>query len=197
MARKLHRKRTHKKMKGGYSAKVNPAASSASYSSSPGAPGAATYVEGKYGNTNAQYNSVFDNSSKTLGNTFTTLPASQQPTPASLKLIQSAGGKKRRRKRAGLGVGEAVSTAAVPLSLLYLQNKYGKKSKSRKLSKTFKRKKKGGYKLMGGKSHKKRTKKRKGGMFSQIMSNAAVPFTLLGLNHKYGKKSRKSKKSRK
>ena len=197
MVKKLHRKRTHKKMKGGYSAKVNPAASSASYSSSPGAPGAATYVEGKYGNTNAQYNSVFDNSSKTLGNTFTTLPASQQPTPASLKLIQSAGGKKRRRKRAGLGVGEAVSTAAVPLSLLYLQNKYGKKSKSRKLSKTFKRKKKGGYKLMGGKSHKKRTKKRKGGMFSQIMSNAAVPFTLLGLNHKYGKKSRKSKKSRK
>ena len=84
MVKKLHRKRTHKKMKGGYSAKVNPAASSASYSSSPGAPGAATYVEGKYGNTNAQYNSVFDNSSKTLGNTFTTLPASQQPTPASL-----------------------------------------------------------------------------------------------------------------
>tara|TARA_B100000242_G_C43011896_1_gene470446 strand:+ start:623 stop:1183 length:561 start_codon:yes stop_codon:yes gene_type:complete len=186
-------------MKGGYSAKVNPAASSASYASSPGAPGAASYVEGKYGNTNAQYNSVFDNSSKTLGNTFTTLPASQQPTPASLKLIQSAGGKKKRKKGSGLGLGEAVSTAAVPLGLLYLQNKYGKKSKSRKLSKTFK-KKKGGYmigSLKGGKSHKKRTKKRKGGMFSQILSTAAVPFTLLGLNHKYGKKSKKSKKSKK
>ena len=44
------------------------------------------------------------------------------------------------------------------------------------------------------KHHKKR---RKGGMIGQLISTAAVPFTLLGAHNMFGKKSKKSKKSRK
>lgn len=158
MARKGTKKGT-RKMRGG-KANLALAQSSADYTSSPNAEGANTWVESRYGNVNQQYNSVFDQgSSQTLGNTFTTLPASQTPSPDSLKLIQSAGGK--RRRRAGM-IGEAVGTAAVPLGLLYLNQKYGKK-RSRKMS----YKKRGGKKRKasrkkGKSSRKKRTKKRRG-----------------------------------
>lgn len=183
MARKGTRKGT-RKMRGG-KAGMALAQSSADYTSSPNAEGANTWVESRYGNVNQQYNSVFDQgSSQTLGNTFTTLPASQTPSPDSLKLIQSAGGKRRRRK-AGM-VGEAIGTAAVPLGLLYLNQKYGKKRKTRKMS----------YKKRGGKKRRGSRKSKRGGTFGAMLSKAAVPFTLLGLNHKYGKKKRGTKKRR-
>ena len=107
----------------------------------------AGWVEGKYGNEDQQYNSVFDIGSKTLGNSFTVLPASQTPTPANLSLIQSAGGRRRRRgrmtkKRGGFLMGEVINQAVVPFGLLALQNRYGRRksrmNKSRR-SRRFRR----------------------------------------------------------
>ena len=195
---KLQRKRkSMKRMKGGYSSNINPAQSSATFSPSPNAVGASSYVENNYGNTNQQYNDVFDINSKTLGNTFTTLPDSQQPSASSLNLVQSAG--KRQRRKGGMGIGETAATAAVPLGLLYLQNKYGKKSrKSRKRTnrRTFKNKRGGSHCSTGGRRKKSvgKSHKKKGGMFAQILSNAIVPFGLLAANTRYGKKSRKNRK---
>ena len=109
--------------------------------------GGAGWVEGKYGNEDQQYNSVFDIGSKTLGNSFTILPASQTPTPGNLSLIQSAGGRRRRRgrmtkKRGGFLMGEVINQAVVPFGLLALQNRYGRRksrmNKSRR-SRIFKR----------------------------------------------------------
>ena len=109
--------------------------------------GGAGWVEGKYGNEDQQYNSVFDIGSKTLGNSFTILPASQTPTPGNLSLIQSAGGRRRRRgrmtkKRGGFLMGEVINQAVVPFGLLALQNRYGRRksrmNKSRR-SRRFKR----------------------------------------------------------
>lgn len=192
---KRHRKRTasrKKKMHGGLPTPTNPAATSATFASGPGAEGAAPYVEARYGDVNQQYNDVFNINSKTLGNSFTTLPDSQIPNAQSLALVQSAG--KRRRKRKGGNVFEnqggsvmgGVEAAVVPFGLLAAHNKYGKKSKKggRRHRKTKKTKK----------HHKKR---RKGGMIGQLISTAAVPFTLLGAHNMFGKKSKKSKKSRK
>ncbi len=109
--------------------------------------GGAGWVEGKYGNEDQQYNSVFDIGSKTLGNSFTILPASQTPTPGNLALIQSAGGRRRRRgrmtkKRGGFLMGEVINQAVVPFGLLALQNRYGRRksrmNKSRR-SRRFRR----------------------------------------------------------
>lgn len=109
--------------------------------------GGAGWVEGKYGNEDQQYNSVFDIGSKTLGNSFTVLPASQTPTSANLALIQSAGGRRRRRgrmtkKRGGFLMGEVINQAVVPFGLLALQNRYGRRksrmNKSRR-SRRFRR----------------------------------------------------------
>ena len=96
--------------------------------------GGAGWVEGKYGNEDQQYNSVFDIGSKTLGNSFTVLPASQTPTPGNLALIQSAGARRRGRrgrmtkKRGGFLMGEVINQAIVPFGLLGLQQTYRKKS---------------------------------------------------------------------
>ena len=109
--------------------------------------GGAGWVEGKYGGENQQYNNVFDIGSKTLGNSFTILPASQTPTPQQLSLIQSAGGRRRRRgrmtkKRGGFLMGEVINQAVVPFGLLALQNRYGRRksrmNKSRR-SRRFRR----------------------------------------------------------
>jgi hypothetical protein len=112
--------------------------------------GGAGWVEGKYGNEDQQYNSVFDIGSKTLGNSFTILPASQTPTPGNLSLIQSAGGRRRGRrgrgrmtkKRGGFLMGEVINQAVVPFGLLALQNRYGRRksrmNKSRR-SRRFRR----------------------------------------------------------
>jgi len=112
--------------------------------------GGAGWVETKYGNENQQYSSVFDIGSKTLGNSFTILPASQTPTPGNLSLIQSAGGRRRGRrgrgrmtkKRGGFLMGEVINQAVVPFGLLALQNRYGRRksrmNKSRR-SRRFRR----------------------------------------------------------
>ena len=110
--------------------------------------GGAGWVEGKYGNEDQQYNSVFDIGSKTLGNSFTVLPASQTPTPGNLALIQSAGARRRGRrgrmtkKRGGFLMGEVINQAVVPFGLLALQNRYGRRksrmNKSRR-SRRFRR----------------------------------------------------------
>ena len=109
--------------------------------------GGAGWVEGKYGNEDQQYNSVFDIGSKTLGNSFTILPPSQTPTAGNLSLIQSAGGRRRRRgrmtkKRGGFLMGEVINQAVVPFGLLALQNRYGRRksrmNKSRR-SRRFRR----------------------------------------------------------
>jgi hypothetical protein len=94
--------------------------------------GGAGWVEGKYGNENQQYNSVFDIGSTTLGNSFTHLPQSLTPTPRSLELIQQAGGRRRRRgrmtkRRGGFLMGEVINQAVVPFGLLALQNRYGRR----------------------------------------------------------------------
>jgi hypothetical protein len=108
------------------------AESSATVNYSNNGGGGAGWVEGKYGNEDQQYNSVFDIGSKTLGNSFTILPASQTPTSANLALIQSAGGRRRRRgrmtkKRGGFLMGEVINQAVVPFGLLALQNRYGRR----------------------------------------------------------------------
>jgi hypothetical protein len=110
--------------------------------------GGAGWVEGKYGNEDQQYNSVFDIGSKTLGNSFTILPASQTPTPGNLALIQSAGARRKGRrgrmtkKRGGFLMGEVINQAVVPFGLLALQNRYGRRksrmNKSRR-SRRFRR----------------------------------------------------------
>jgi len=135
--RTRHRRRSSKRQRGGYSHPNNVASSSASFSAPNNGGGAAGWVEGKYGNVDQQYNSVFDIGSKTLGNTFTTLPASQVPTSQQLSLVQSAGGRRRRgrkckgtKKRGGF-LGPVVNQAIVPFSLLALQNKFGRRKSKR------------------------------------------------------------------
>lgn len=97
--------------------------------------GGAGWVEGHYGTEDKQYNDVFDIGSKTLGNSFTILPASQTPTPGNLALIQSAGARRKGRrgrgrmtkKRGGFLMGEVINQAVVPFGLLALQNRYGRR----------------------------------------------------------------------
>jgi hypothetical protein len=54
----------------------------------------------------------------------------------------------------------------------------------------------GSRKGLKGGSHKRLTKKRKGGYWGQVINQAIVPFTLLGLQQRYGRKSRGSTKKR-
>jgi len=182
MPSRRRRNRTHK-LRGGFNPKMAISEVAATFSQSPNSVGANTWVESQYGNTNQQYNDVFGSGSQTLGNTFTKLPLDQTPNPESLNLIQSAG--KKHRIRAGMGLGTAAATAAVPLSLLYLQNRYGKKNRSKKYS----------YKKRRGGKASRKSRKGKGG-FTGVISNAIVPFGLLGLQQRYGKRSKTAKRSR-
>jgi hypothetical protein len=140
----------HRGFLGGSTGNPPLAENSATVSYSNNGGGGAGWVEGKYGNEDQQYNSVFDIGSKTLGNSFTILPASQTPTPANLALIQSAGARRRGRrgrgrmtkKRGGFLMGEVINQAVVPFGLLALQNRYGRRksrmNKSRR-SRRFRR----------------------------------------------------------
>ena len=108
------------------------AESSATVNFSNNGGGGAGWVQGRYGDENQQYNSVFDIGSKTLGNSFEIAPPSQLPTPQQLSLIQSAGARRRRRgrmtkKRGGFLMGEVINQAVVPFGLLALQNRYGRR----------------------------------------------------------------------
>ena len=107
--------------------------------------GGAGWVEGHYGTEDQQYHNVFDIGSKTLGNSFTHLPQSLTPTAQSLSMIQSAGGRRRRRgrmtkRRGGFLMGEVINQAVVPFGLLALQNRYGRrKSRMNKTRRKFRR----------------------------------------------------------
>jgi hypothetical protein len=121
------------------------AETSATFTSSGNGLGGAGWVESKYGTEDQQYHNVFDIGSKTLGNTFTQLPASQMPTSQSLALIQSAGARRRRGRKSRKGgflMGEVINQAIVPFGLVALQNKYGRRksrmNKSRR-SRKFRR----------------------------------------------------------
>ena len=123
----------HRGFLGGSVSNPDLAGSSATVNYPGNGGGGAGWVEGKYGNEDQQYNSVFDIGSKTLGNSFTILPPSQTPTAGNLALIQSAGGRRRGRrgrmtkKRGGFLMGEVINQAVVPLALLGMQQNYGRK----------------------------------------------------------------------
>ena len=127
----------------GGSALANTSAS-VNYSNNGG--GGAGWVAGKYGTEDQQYNNVFRAGSPNLGNSFD-LPSSNTPNNGQLALIQSAGGRRRRRgrmtkKRGGFLMGEVINQAVVPFGLLALQNRYGRRksrmNKSRR-SRRFRR----------------------------------------------------------
>lgn len=126
--RRLSRRRLSKRrgFLGGATQGLASVSASVDYPNNGG--GGAGWVEGKYGNEDQQYNSVFDIGSKTLGNSFTHLPPSLTPTPQSLALIQSAGRRRGRKSRkGGFLMGEVVNQAVVPFGLLALQNRYGRR----------------------------------------------------------------------
>lgn len=128
--RRLSRRRLSKRrgFLGGATQGLASVSASVDYPNNGG--GGAGWVEGKYGNEDQQYNSVFDIGSKTLGNSFTHLPPSLTPTPQSLALIQSAGrrrGRGRKSRKGGFLMGEVVNQAVVPFGLLALQNRYGRR----------------------------------------------------------------------
>jgi len=124
-----------------------------------------TYVNG---NQNAQYDRVFSTSGA-YGNVPGNLSIGQQgqnaqqpgvPDGKSLALVQSAGG---RKKRGGLW-GEVINQAVVPVALLGMQQKYGRKK-------------------VGGKTRSKR-----GGLLGEIINQAVVPVALLGMQNSYRRK---------
>jgi len=132
-----------------------------------------TYVNG---NQNAQYDRVFSTSGA-YGNVPGNLLIGQQgqnaqqpgvPDSKSLALVQSAGG---RKKRGGLW-GEVINQAVVPVALLGMQQKYGRKK-------------------VGGKTRSKR-----GGLLGEVINQAVVPFGILGLQQTYGRKRSGGRKTR-
>jgi len=114
MARKTYRRnrrtRRHSRRHRGGAGAPNPS----SYTS------ASSYGEAVVGDMNSQYNRVFDISSSDGANQSNTIVGLQG---------QRAGKKRRggsRRKRGGLW-GEVINQAVVPLTLLGMQQRYGKR----------------------------------------------------------------------
>jgi len=98
------------------------------------------------------------------------------PSDQNLSLIQSAGGRKRKSRRGGfLELGGVINQAAVPLSILAMQQTYGKKSR-------------GGNK-----------KSRRGGFLElgSVINQAAVPLSILAMQQTYKKKSHGGRRTRK
>jgi len=99
-----------------------------------GGGGAADFVEKNFGSGDQQFNKVFIGSGAT-DNALQPLNGSPsisaQPTSGNLSLIQSAGGKGRRRRmsrsKKGGYFGSVLSTAAAPLALFGLNYKYGRR----------------------------------------------------------------------
>jgi|688.fasta_scaffold800538_1 hypothetical protein len=96
------------------------------------------------------------------------------PSGQNLSLIQSAGGRKSRRG-GFLELGGVINQAAVPLSILAMQQNYGKKSR-------------------GG-----NRKSRRGGFLElgTVINQAAVPLTILGMQQTYRKKNGGGRRTRK
>jgi len=158
-SRRNSRRNSRRQMKGGYTS-------------------AASYGVSVNGDTNAQYNRVFGPEYANVpGNTIigaqgqNVPPASQMPTPANLAAAQSAG---KRRKRGGF-LGEE---ALVPLSLLGMQQTYG-------------RRKRGGTKILP------QLAGTKGGFLDPAINQAVVPLAILGMQQTYRRKSRGGRRTRK
>jgi hypothetical protein len=143
-----HRKSRSRKSRGGALAPLMPANFSLGHGVAPqpirqDGGSASSYVTSVVGDTNAQYNRVFNQGGEfggVNGNTIIgtqgqgvlnqgSLPSSQQ-----LAMAQSAGG---RRKRGGF-LGPALNQAAAPLALLALQQTY-RKRRSHKSSRRSRR----------------------------------------------------------
>jgi hypothetical protein len=123
---------------------------------------AGNYALNTVGSGDQQWNDTFQQVPGVSNNGF----------PGSSNALRSLSGQilggSRRSKRGGNILPAVLNEAAVPLSLLALQQSYGKK--------------KGG------------TKKRRGG--NQMLAEAAVPLSLLALQQSYGKKKGGTKKRR-
>ena len=87
--------------------------------------------------------------------------------PANQMMKGGRRGKISRKRRGGL-LGPLVNQAVVPLSILGMQQTYG-------------RKKRGG---------RKNTRKRRGGLWGHVVNQAVVPLSILGMQQTYGKKKR-------
>lgn len=121
-----------------YSAPVKYGGSAGSYSS---ASSYGTYVNGS---GNSQYDRVFSQNSPDISNPSNNiwgvqgqnLQMPQNPTAQQLSLIQSAGAKRRTKRRMGRSrsrrggsFGQVISNAVVPFSLLALQQTFKRKGK--------------------------------------------------------------------
>jgi len=182
--------RRHRRMAGGYSS-------------------ASTYGMHVSGDTNSQYNRVFGPEySNVQGNVIigaqgqNITPASQMPTAANLAAAQSAG---KRRGRGGF-LGEVVNQAVVPLSLLGMQQTYGRKKGNKRggflgevvnqavvplsllgMQQTYRRKK--GGKMITASQFAGKTRRR-GGFLGEVVNQAVVPMAVLGMQQTYGRKKR-------
>jgi hypothetical protein len=106
-----------------------------------GAEGAAPYVLSQYGDGNTQWDNVFrgtgpspyGNQLVNLQHPGVTSPAMvPKPEPPAPPAATQKGGSRRRRR--GGFMGSVLSQAAVPFGLLALQQSYGRRMKSRRMS---------------------------------------------------------------
>lgn len=95
---------------------------------------AATYGEYVNGNANAQFSRVFDQGGNFPGRESNLLIGAQgqwgtspgTPSAQNLSLIQRAGSRRRKSRRGGF-LGPMINQAAVPLSILAMQQLYRRK----------------------------------------------------------------------
>ena len=142
---------------------------------------ASTYGSYVNGPPDAQFNRTFDIAGpygSRVGSEYVGAQGqnSQQfgtPSAQNLALVQSAGGRKSRRG-GFLELGGVINQAAVPLSILGMQQTYGKKSRGGN-----KKSRRGGFLELGG-----------------VINQAAVPLTILGMQQTYRKKNGGGRKTR-
>ena len=94
------------------------------------------------------------------------------PSAQNLSLVQSAGGRKSRRG-GFLELGGVINQAVVPLSILGMQQTYGKKTRGGRKSR------RGGFLELGS-----------------VINQAAVPLSILAMQQTYKKKSGGGRKTR-
>jgi hypothetical protein len=144
-----HRRRHSRKHRGG-----------GNYSS------ASTYGSYVNGGTNAQFDRVFAQNGNPSNIIFGVQGQNAQlagmPSPQNMQLIQSGG--KKGKKGGLLGIGPILQQAAVPFTLVALNNGYNSKGK------------KGGS--LG---------------LLPLLEKGIVPLTILGMQQKFGNKTRKNR----
>ena len=119
------------------------------------------------------------------------------PSAQDLALIQSAGKRRKSRKRGSKGGnwGAVAQQAAAPLALLAMQQNYKKKRRGGNLGALANQAATPLALLAMQQSYKK---KRRGGNLGALANQAATPLALLAMQQNYGKhKTRKSSKTRK